>query len=466
MPGAAAAAPRDPTPQAPHERSAARQVTKVAGPLLVGAASTLLLALADAAILGHYDTRAQAAMAQAAVVYVALSAVISPLVGNLQIVVAQRYGAADKASVRASLTLGVRLAAAVGVVVACVAVALATQLVDWTSLSDEVAQQPTVVLTLRLLLLGLPISLVGTAGRSWMSAQGHTKVAMNSTIIANIANIALDLVLVFGLRLGAPGSALGTTLGASLGAGYAVWAGYRHRRRHLPEKDQHAAHAGLLPRVWAVAWPDMVFGAASYGADLMIMVSVTTLGTATLAAYRVTGSTMALLFTFAYTCSTAITILTAQEIGASRGARARRITRAGTLVTAGFVGLAAAPVLLTPGWYALLFTSDQQVMEPLVHALRVFWVIAPAMVAAMSLAGLVRGAGDTRSMMLVGLVAQCVVAVPAAWLLGVHLGFGLTGVVGGMALGWVTRIILTAWRASRLTLHGEATDAQEQVAAP
>lgn len=424
-----------------------RRTFQVAWPLLAGASSTLAMTTADTAILGQFATREQATMAHAGVLYVAVAAICSPLAGSLQILAAQHWGARDSAAVRRLLPLGLRLAAAVGVAVALVLGLAAAALVRLSDQGAGTGHQDEIVTTSRILLLGLPFALVATAARSWVSAQGLTRMAMVATLIANVANIAFDLLLVFGLRLGAPGSAMGTVAGTALGAGYAV-AKASSVRRTLSQRDP--GDAVLLRPLWGIAWPDMVFGAAAYGTDLLIMVTVTSLGADELAGFRVLGTTVAVLFIVAFTCANAITILAGQQFGAGAPAQARGYLRAGAAVMSAAVAVVAVPLLFAPAAWARLFTADPAVLHALAQPLRLFWVIVPAMVASLSLAGFVRAAGDTRSMMYIGILAQAGVALPTAWFLGVRAGWGLQGIVAGMACGWCLRLGLTAWRAARI----------------
>jgi Na+-driven multidrug efflux pump len=46
----------------------------------------------------------------------------------------------------------------------------------------------------------------------------------------------------------------------------------------------------------------------------------------------------------------------------------------------------------------------------------------------MVLSGAMRGAGDTKTTMLIGFVSMYLVRVPLVWIIGVELGYGLVGV--------------------------------------
>lgn len=426
-----------------------RGVAAVAWPLLAGSAATLLLVVADTAILGHYDTGELSIMARAAVVFVFAGALLWPLGTAAQIIGAQWVGADDGVRVRRLLRIGLSVAvAAAGVMAGALALgaepALALTGATASPLERERAEQ-----VLRVLALALPAQAVSGIARGWLGAQGLTRIALYYGVTVNLSNVLLDLILVFGLRQGAVGSAWGTTAAAYLGAALCLVVAGRQRRR-LGVAAPESAPAAVLKPWWMVAWPDIVFGAVSYGGDLLIVAAVGVLGATSLAGYRIVGSTVAVLFTVAFTCGTAATIVIGQRFGAKDADGVHAAARDGTIFLSLCTAVVALPVLILPGWYLALYTADPDVIAVTGPVLVVFWLVAPLIIVSISWAAVIRAVGDTRSMMLIGLGSQLVVAMPAAWLLGVASGHGLAGVVIGMALGWVTRTLLTRWRLRRV----------------
>jgi Na+-driven multidrug efflux pump len=57
-------------------------------------------------------------------------------------------------------------------------------------------------------------------------------------------------------------------------------------------------------------------------------------------------------------------------------------------------------------------------------------------------AGALRGAGDTRSPMLVALVGTFLFRLPLVYLLGIRFGLGLKGIWYGTLFDWIGRAIL------------------------
>lgn len=118
----------------------------------------------------------------------------------------------------------------------------------------------------------------------------------------------------------------------------------------------------------------------------------------------------------------------------------------------GFMTLAAATFLLIPKPLISLFTDNAEVLRiaaPLLFAAAVFQIFDGIQVSA---TGVLRGAGDTRTPMLVNLMGHWLLGLPVGYWLGFVLGYGVTGLWWGLSLGLVVVacVLLRAWSRLRL----------------
>ena len=144
--------------------------------------------------------------------------------------VARQAGAGNLRRAYALGVDGIWLAVAIGVGLGGLGIVLAPVLVDLLGASDRAT--PYALTYLRISLLGLPAMLVVLAATGALRGLKDTRTPLLATGLAAVANIPLNLVLVYPLGLGVAGSALGTVL-AQLGA--AAWLGsvvVRGARRH------------------------------------------------------------------------------------------------------------------------------------------------------------------------------------------------------------------------------------------
>lgn len=434
--------------QSQHLPGRVRDAWHVTYPLIVASASSAALAVVDTLLLGRYGTEALATIALATPVFVAGSALVVPWGTAVQILVARRHGAGDTDGTGRLLTtgLGVCLAASV---IPTLAILLGAPWILAALSGGQVP--PDAVPVVRILACSLPLTAITAHYRGVFGGLGRTRVTMQVALGVNLANIPLDLALVYGLDLGAVGSALGTLTAIGSGAAFVTWLA---RRRLLSDPSTTGLHGdqatgsgtGVRRQLWTIGWPDVAFALVVYGADVLLTAIVASLGSADLAGYRLMVTTVTVLWVVVFSCSSGISILAGQRLGADDEPGARAALRAGALLMAGLCAFVVLPPLLAPPTYFGLFSTDPHVIEVAANAVWVLALLVPAMVVAMSLAGLLRAGGDTRGIMYAGGLSQLVIAVPVAWL-GVHvLGWGVSGAYLGFTAGIITRALFTALR--------------------
>ena len=279
-----------------------------------------------------------------------------------------------------------------------------------------------------------------------------TRTPLVVAVVGNLANIVLNLALVYGLDLGIAGSAVGTDL-AQVGSAAALVAVVVRaaRREGAPLRPdlagvRRAAHAGVA----------LVVRTLTLRAALL----VTTYGAAGLGAASVATHQLALtVWTFLAFALDAIAIaaqaITGRYLGAGDVAGTRAVTNRMVrwgLVSGVVTGLALAVVapLLGP-----LFTGDPDVRDLLGPVLLVAALFQPVAGVVFVLDGVLIGAGDGRYLAWGGVLVLAVYAplallavhlapTPESGLLWLWAAFGL-GFIGSRAVVLLHRARGTAW---------------------
>ncbi len=101
--------------------------------------------------------------------------------------------------------------------------------------------------------------------------------------------------------------------------------------------------------------------------------------------------------------------------------------RAGLRLGLMLYAVPAVPVLLMPAVVFRLVTNDPAVISTATSAVLLAVVSLAPIVAAVNLGGVLRAAGDSRTVMLASLLADLFL-VTLAWLLGIRFGLGLNGI--------------------------------------
>lgn len=432
-----------------------RQIFRIAIPALFALVSEPLMVLADTAIVGHLGTTPLAGLAIAATVLNTLVGLCIFLAYGSTAAVARSHGAGAEEEAHTIAVSGLWLAIALGVALALLVAGGAGRVSTWLASSPAVADQADTYLTITA--AAIPAMLLGLAATGALRGELDLRTPLLVTVVANIVNIALNLLLVYGLDLGIAGSALGTTL-AQWGA--ALWLSAIVVLR--------ARRAGAVTHLH----PSAVLSAARDGvplfartvtlriALLLPTILAARLGDASLAAQQVA---MAVVTFIAYGLD-AIAIagqtLTGRALGAGDADETRRLSR--RMMGWGVVtGVAAGTTLAaTSPLVAMAFTGDAAVQQALLPALLVIAVIQPVSGVVFVLDGLLIGAGDGRYLAWAGIVTLAVYT-PVAILLA---PWGFTWLWVAYAAFMLARLVTLGLRerSDRWMVLGAALDRRRQ----
>jgi len=180
-----------------------------AWPIILGQASVPLVGIVDAVVIGRTGDAA-------ALAGVALGATIINLVfwsfGFLRMgltgLTAQADGSGRRREVEALLLRGLAIGGAIGLCLLLLQVPLGTLAFALLAGSEEVSREASTYVSWRF--FGAPAALAVFAINGWLLGLGRTRAALILQVVMNAANIALDLVFVWGLGMGAGGVGLGT----------------------------------------------------------------------------------------------------------------------------------------------------------------------------------------------------------------------------------------------------------------
>lgn len=196
-----------------------REILRLAVPAFFALVSEPLMLLADSAIVGHLGTPQLAALGVAGTILQTLVGVCVFLAYGTTSAVARRIGTGDHKDALAQNIDGLWLALLLGVVLALLGLVLAPQAIAAFDPSPKIADYA--VTYLRISCFGIPSMLLLLAATSILQKLQNTKTPMIIAITANLANIGLNVLLVYGIGLNIAGSALDTAL-AQTGAGIAL----------------------------------------------------------------------------------------------------------------------------------------------------------------------------------------------------------------------------------------------------
>ncbi|MCD8483785.1 MAG: polysaccharide biosynthesis C-terminal domain-containing protein [Verrucomicrobia bacterium] len=169
---------------------------------------------------------------------------------------------------------------------------------------------------------------------------------------------------------------------------------------------------------------------------------VTSLGTTALAAHAIALRVESLSFNPGWGFSVAAAALVGQSLGASKPREAVRIAAHACFLGMAFMGSLGIFFLIAGPWVVTLFGATPEVVDQAGSLIRIAAASQIFMAAFFVLGGVLRGAGDTRSPLIVTLIGTLPMRLGLVWLFGFHFGWGIEGVWWACVIDWSVRALL------------------------
>jgi putative MATE family efflux protein len=413
-----------------------RQILRFAIPALGALAAEPLYVLVDTAVVGHLGRSQLAALGVAATVLSVL-AMFNFLQYGTTAQVARAMGAGQELTAARLGAQALWLSLAFGCALAVTVAVLAGPIVDL--IGAEGATATYAVVYLRIAALGIPSAFVAIGGQGFLRGVFDLRTPLVIVIAGNVANVVLEVTLVYGFDLGIKGSAWGTVV-AQTGMGIAMVVAILRRVGR--------ANAGLRPvlarRLLSLGKFIFIRTASLIASFVLAGAVVARLGDAPLAAYQIGFQLWIFLALVLDAIAIAGQIIVGQELGATRPAEAFaasvRMIWLAVATGAGF-----ALVLLALGSVIpRAFTSDPAVLAQCALLWPIFALMQPLNGAVFALDGILIGASDGRYLALS--MAMAFVACAGALIVASRAGSGVRGVWVALAVLIVTRLVLMGAR--------------------
>ena len=417
-------------------RTTTRDLLRLALPVTTVQVGMMTMGVVDTAMVGRVGAADLAAVALGSMYFFLISIFGLGVLMALDPVVSQGAGADDTEAVARGVQRGLLLAAVLGVVASALH-APAAPVLALLGQPDDVV--PIAGAYVRALIPGILPFFVFSVFRQSLQALHHTRALLIAIVIANVANVAFNWMLIFGNlgmpALGARGAGYATSITRwlmTLGLLAAAWPLLRPLLRPIRSGVWEVAP---LARIIRIGLPIGLHHELEFGAFGVTALLMGTLGTVQMASHQIALNIASLTFMVPLGVGAAAAVLVGRAVGRGDPAEARRAAVAAIAVGVAFMGTSAIVMLLIPARLAAFYTDLEAVLAlaatliPIAGAFQVFDGIQVVS------AGALRGLGDTRVPMLVGLVGFWLIGLPVSVALGFGAGLGPIGLWWGLVAG-------------------------------
>lgn len=296
--------------------------------------------------------------------------------------------------------------------------------------------------------LSFPFIAMYNSGAAIFQAQKNTRTPMTVSVISNCLNIAGNALLIWGFGLGVAGAAAATLLSRIFSALVISW------RLRNPKLTVCVRNYGSLrpdfsciKRILTIGIPSGIENSMFQFGKLAIQSTVSTLGTAAIAAQAMTNILENLNGIAAMGVGIGLMTIVGQCVGAGREDEAvyyvKKLTAIGEAVLLAsclITFVLTKPVTMLGGMEAESARMCMEMMTAITIVKPVVWVFSFIPVYGM------RAAGDVRFSMLVTCLSMWLFRVTMCIFLCRFCGFGPMGVWIAMFTDWTVRGIVFTWR--------------------
>ena len=403
------------------------------------------MGLADTLMVGHYGTNELAAagfvnniLALLVIGGMGFSYGLTPVVGAL-------LGEGRVHSIAGKLKNGLFACSGVGLLLMLLAGLL---LVDLPLFGLPGELLPLIRPYLLLLLLSIMPLMVFNAYKQFSDGIQDTSMPMWIILVANVANVFGNWLLIFGHcglpEMGLIGAGLATFLSRTLQL--VLMAGVFHLSKHydLYRKDFHETSVTKTDQVelHRMGWPvalQLGMEAASFSISAIY---VGWLGATALAAHQIMLTVSQLFFMLYYGMSAAVAVQVSYYRGAGEMEETRKVAASGLHLCWLIALIEGIPLLLLRDKVGMLFTNSTEVVALVAMIVIPFLIFQFGDALQSTYANALRGIARVKAMIWIAFVAYIVISLPLGYIFGFVCSWGLVGIWMAFPFGLTTAGLL------------------------
>jgi putative MATE family efflux protein len=361
--------------------------------------------------------------------------------------IAREMGRGSPGEAARVMRTALALAAALGALL-MLAIPASETLVRWMGVAPEVVSLGSRCLSI-LLAFSIPVSVGGTLAMGLRGA-GDVRTPLVIGIVTNLVNVVACWALIFG-RLGAPelgaeGSVWAAGISFLTGALLLLWL-WQRGTLVLPAVPWRGRAPGMARRLLRIGIPTAIERASFQLGLLLFLRIVADFGTEPISAYLIGVRILAFCFVPGFGFASAAATLVGQNLGAGRPGEAARSgwrATAGAMAVMSSVGLAI--ILMASPLAGAFGAVGAETVRLAVIFIYILGAAQPLMAIEFTLAGALRGAGDTRFPLFALLTGLLVFRLGAAYFLARPLFGTVTAVWSCLLADYAVKAILLSWR--------------------
>ncbi|MGF6949308.1 putative MATE family efflux protein [Neobacillus sp. B4I6] len=425
-----------------------KKIFAVILPIFVDQAFLILMSLLNTAMISSAGVAAVSAVSMVDSLNIFLANVFIAVATGGTVMVAQYKGSGNSAMVSKTATQAISACTIFSVLISALVIIFHTPILNmlFGKADADVFQNARIYLIGSC--LSYPLIAIFQAVIGSLRGVGETKPCLNLSLLMNLTNTILNVLLITIFKMGVEGLVISTILARVLGMVASLIYVLKYNES-IRFRFKNALHLDLsiLKKVMFIGLPFAAEQIFFNGGKLLTQTFIVQLGTLSMTVYAIGNAIMMLYQIGPNSLGIAIVTIVGQCVGRRNIEDARKFIF--SLIGLSSISFVFAGLLLLPLFPLLikLFNPPDEIV-PTIFTLILISAIAQPILWSPSfiMPSALRAAGDSNFTSIASLLSMWLLRVVLGYILGITLGFGIIGVWVAMIVEWGARGIIFGWR--------------------
>ena len=349
------------------------------------------------------------------------------------------YGADDKIEGKKAFIQSFFIAVPLGIILTIIFLLFSEQIINLVGNAKDMNLDDA-ILYQNMTVIGFPFLGISIATFYAFRAMGENKIPMIGNTLALVLKLILNFLLIYLFKWGIFGAALSTTLTRLFSALFSIYLVFYSKKNWISLEFKNLKFDYFTSkRILKVGIPAAAEQLGLRLGMLIFEMMVISLGNLSYAAHKIALPAESISYNLGFAFSFAASALVGQELGKGSSQKALKDGYICTIIAMIVMSTFGLTFFIMPQFLVSLFTKDKKVIELATTALKIVSICQPFSGASMVLAGSLRGAGDTKSVLLITYLGIFLIRIPITYLFLDVLNFGLAGAWIVMTIDLVIR---------------------------
>lgn len=413
---------------------------KMSWPMMVMMVFEFLISMTDIYIAGLYGKEVKAATGLASQVYALFIMTGHALTIGAVSILSRLYTSEDKKLFKSAVFTSVTSAFSFGVIICIIGILFSKQIVTLLNAENQVKEYASTLIKIYFLGIIFHMTLINMNGV--LRSCKRVIITMGVMVFAAILNIILLLYFYNFTDIGFQAIAISTAVSITSASLINITIMYK-----IIDKV-YIFSSSILKQILSIGWPGGIVSLSWQfgGTALYAILGMLTYSTEIMAAYATGLRIESAIFMPAFAFNMANAVIVGNLMGEKKFDEAYKNGFVTAFISMSIVTVMMSVIILFARPIAEMLEPNKAVVPEIIKYLYICMIAEPFIALNLAMNGALNGAGDTKATMRYAILNVWVLRLPLAYILGIFLGFGATGIWWALNMGFFMQVILSTRR--------------------